>query len=95
MRTLKRLGAALKDARLSGYRFKVAGHTDAKGSKDYNQKLSERRAEAVRNYIAFQYDIELDRIEAAGFGKSRLLDPSKPEDGINRGVQMINLGEGG
>jgi outer membrane protein OmpA-like peptidoglycan-associated protein len=95
MLTLKRLGAALKDTRLSGYRFKIAGHTDAKGSAEYNQKLSERRAEAVRNYIVFQYDIEPDRIETAGFGKSQLLDPSKPEDGINRRVQVINLGEGG
>jgi outer membrane protein OmpA-like peptidoglycan-associated protein len=35
--TLKRLGAALKDTRLSGYRFKIAGHTDAKGSAEYNK----------------------------------------------------------
>ena len=92
--TLKRLGAALKDTRLSGYRFKIAGHTDAKGSAEYNQKLSERRAEAVRNYIVFQYDIEPDRIETVGFGKTQLLDPLKPEDGINRRVQIINIGEG-
>jgi outer membrane protein OmpA-like peptidoglycan-associated protein len=92
--TLKRLGAALKDTRLSGYRFKIAGHTDAKGSAEYNQKLSERRAEAVRDYIVFQYDIEPDRIETVGFGKTQLLDPSKPEDGINRRVQVINIGEG-
>jgi outer membrane protein OmpA-like peptidoglycan-associated protein len=92
--TLKRLGAALKDTRLSGYRFKIAGHTDAKGSAEYNKKLSERRAAAVRNYIMFQYDIEPDRIETAGFGKTHLLDPSKPEDGINRRVQVINIGEG-
>jgi outer membrane protein OmpA-like peptidoglycan-associated protein len=92
--TLKRLGAALKDTRLSGYRFKIAGHTDAKGSLGYNQKLSERRAEAVRNYLVFQYDIEPDRIETVGFGKTQLLDPSKPEDGINRRVQVINIGEG-
>ena len=94
MLTLKRLGAALKDTRLSSYRFKIAGHTDAKGSAEYNQKLSERRAEAVRSYLVFQYDLEPDRIEAAGFGKTQLLDPSKPEDGLNRRVQVINLGEG-
>jgi outer membrane protein OmpA-like peptidoglycan-associated protein len=91
--TLKRLGAALKDTRLSGYRFKIAGHTDATGSAEYNQRLSERRAEAVRNYLVFQYDLEPARIEAAGFGKTRLLVPSRPEDGINRRVQVINLGE--
>jgi outer membrane protein OmpA-like peptidoglycan-associated protein len=92
--TLKRLGAALKDTRLSSYRFKIAGHTDAKGSAEYNQKLSERRAEAVRNYLVFQYDLEPDRVETAGFGKTQLLDPLKPEDGINRRVQVINLGDG-
>ena len=94
MLTLKRLGAALKDPRLSGYRFKIAGHTDAKGSAEHNQKLSERRAAAVRNYLEFQYDIEPDRIETVGFGKTQLLDLSKPEDGINRRVQVINVGEG-
>jgi outer membrane protein OmpA-like peptidoglycan-associated protein len=94
MLTLKRLGAALKDSRLSSYRFKIAGHADAKGSFEYNQKLSERRAAAVRNYLVFQYDIEPDRIESVGFGKTQLLDPSKPEDAINRRVQVINVGEG-
>jgi outer membrane protein OmpA-like peptidoglycan-associated protein len=71
---LKRLGAALKDTRLNGYRFKIAGHTDAKGSAEYNQKLSERRAAAVRDYLVFQYDLEPDRIEVIGFGKTQLAD---------------------
>jgi outer membrane protein OmpA-like peptidoglycan-associated protein len=92
--TLKRLGTALKDTRLSDYRFRIAGRTDAKGSSEYNKKLSERRATAVRNYLLFQYDIEPNRIETVGFGKVQLLDPSKPEDGINRRVQIINIGEG-
>jgi outer membrane protein OmpA-like peptidoglycan-associated protein len=93
MLTLKRLGTALKDPRLGSYRFRIAGHTDAKGSAEYNQKLSERRAAAVRNYLVFQYDFEADRIETVGYGKSQLLDPTKPEDGINRRVQVINIGE--
>jgi outer membrane protein OmpA-like peptidoglycan-associated protein len=93
MLTLKRLGAALKDDRLNNYRFKIAGHTDAKGAAEYNQKLSERRAAAVRNYLVFQYEMEPDRIETVGLGKTQLLDPSKPEDGINRRVQVINLGD--
>jgi outer membrane protein OmpA-like peptidoglycan-associated protein len=92
--TLKRLGVALKDKRLSSYRFRIAGHTDAKSSAEYNQKLSERRAESVRNYLVFQYDIEPNRIETVGFGKVQLLDSSKPEDGINRRVQIINIGGG-
>jgi OmpA family len=46
--TLDRLGYALIDDRLKNFSFTIEGHTDAKGSADYNQKLSERRAEAVR-----------------------------------------------
>jgi outer membrane protein OmpA-like peptidoglycan-associated protein len=89
---LRRLGAALKNPRLASYRFKLAGHTDARGSVEYNQKLSERRAAAVRDYLIFQYDVESQRIEAVGLGKSQLADPSRPEDGINRRVQVINVG---
>lgn len=90
--TLRRLGAALKDRRLANYRFRVAGHTDAKGTAEYNQKLSERRAQAVRDYLVFQYDMEPGRLETAGHGFAQLVDPSRPEDGVNRRVQVLNLG---
>ena len=36
--------------------------------------------------------VETQRIEAVGLGKSQLADPSRPEDGINRRVQVINVG---
>ncbi|CAJ0860669.1 hypothetical protein AMST5_01323 [freshwater sediment metagenome] len=91
-RTLRNLGAALKDVRLAKSRFKIAGHTDAKGNAEYNQKLSEKRAQAVRDYLIFQYDVEPSRIEFVGYGKSQLADPAHPEDGANRRVQVINLG---
>lgn len=90
--TLRRLGDALKDPRLAQYRFKIAGHTDAKGTAEYNQKLSERRAQAVRDYLIFQYDLSPDRLETAGYGFTQLADPAHPEDGINRRVQVINIG---
>ena len=91
--TLKRLAAALKDPRLQGYRFQIAGHTDAVGSDSYNQALSERRAEAVRDNLVFYYDIDPARLTTVGYGKTKLLDPSKPTDGINRRVQITNLGK--
>ncbi len=90
---LKRLGAALKDPRLQSYRFQIAGHTDAVGSDSYNQALSERRAEAVRDHLVFYYDIDPARLTTVGYGKTKLLDPSKPTDGINRRVQITNLGK--
>jgi outer membrane protein OmpA-like peptidoglycan-associated protein len=89
--TLDQLGGALKDPRLAAFAFMVAGHTDAKGGVEYNQKLSERRAAAVRDYMISQYGIADERLSAVGYGKSQLLDPSRPEDGVNRRVQIINL----
>jgi outer membrane protein OmpA-like peptidoglycan-associated protein len=92
--TLNRLGTALADPRLATYRFRIAGHTDAKGSFEYNQKLSERRAAAVRNYIVAQFRVAPDRLESIGYGKTQLADPAHPEDGINRRVQVVNIGAG-
>jgi outer membrane protein OmpA-like peptidoglycan-associated protein len=88
--TLDQLGTALRDPRLGAFSFVIAGHTDAKGGVDFNQKLSERRAEAVRNYLIAQFSIAAERLTATGYGKSQLLDPDHPEDEVNRRVQVIN-----
>jgi OmpA-OmpF porin, OOP family len=50
--------------------IRVVGHTDRIGSDDYNQQLSERRANAVKNYLA-RHNVPGDRIEAVGKGKSQ------------------------
>ncbi len=89
--TLDRLGYALSDDRLKGFSFMIEGHTDAKGSAAYNQGLSERRAQSVREYLIAQFGIDAQRLSAKGFGKSYLLDPSRPEDGVNRRVQILNI----
>lgn len=90
---LDRLGAALKDPRLAGARFEVAGHTDGVGAKDYNQKLSELRAKAVLDYLTRKFGVAPERLVAVGFGSSRLRNPGNPADGANRRVQITNLGE--
>ncbi len=92
--TLDRLGQALKDQRLSGFSFMIAGHTDAKGGADFNQKLSERRAETVRQYLIAQYAVDANLLTAKGFGKQQLLDPAHPEDGVNRRVQVVDTTSG-
>ncbi len=89
--TLDRLGTALRDPRLAAFSFLIAGHTDAKGGVEFNQKLSERRAEAVSHYLVTQFGIAPARLSAKGYGKSQLLDPANPEDGVNRRVQVINV----
>lgn len=92
--TLDRLGAALKDRRLDGYSFMIAGHTDAKGGVDYNQRLSERRAESVRQYLIGQFGVEAAHLTAKGFGKQQPLDPQHPEDAVNRRVQVVDITPG-
>lgn len=90
---LQSLAVALKDPRLVNYRFEIAGHTDAVGTIEYNQKLSEARAKAVIEYLFQYHKLLADRLVPVGFGKSRPLDASRPNDGINRRVQITNIGE--
>jgi outer membrane protein OmpA-like peptidoglycan-associated protein len=91
---LDRLGFALVDDQLKEFSFMIEGHTDAKGGDGYNQNLSELRARAVQRYLIEHFGIAESRLLARGFGKTRLLDPSHPEDGVNRRVQVVNLTAG-
>ena len=66
---------------LSGTEFdtiRVEGHTDRLGSAAYNQKLSTRRAEAVRDYLINSGRIPAGKISAAGMGETAPV--TKPED---------------
>ena len=89
---LKQLRSALTSAALSKDRFMVAGHTDAKGNPQYNQQLSELRAEAVRRYLV-DNGVEPQRLQAVGYGAEHLAQPDRPEDAVNRRVEIRNLGE--
>src|SRR5208283_2380866 len=53
----------------SGLRVAVEGHTDSIGGDEYNRRLSEQRADAVRDYLVRQ-GINSDAITSSGFGKS-------------------------
>jgi outer membrane protein OmpA-like peptidoglycan-associated protein len=88
---LTTLGRALVDARLADDAFLIAGHTDAKGGDDYNLALSERRAEAVRQFLIDNFKIEPAKLVAKGFGRQRLKNPKLPLAGENRRVQIVNL----
>ena len=89
---LRQLRSALTSQALSKDRFMVAGHTDAKGNPQYNQQLSERRAEAVRRYLV-DNGVEPERLQAVGYGAEHLAQPDHPEDASNRRVEIRNLGE--
>jgi len=64
---------------------RVEGHTDATGSEDYNQRLSVRRAEAVKSALV-QRGVHGARIQAVGFGESM---PISSMDTLNRRVNVV------
>ncbi|MBU0883963.1 MAG: OmpA family protein [Gammaproteobacteria bacterium] len=67
----------------------VEGHTDAIGSDAYNQGLSERRANAVRDVLVNQHGISSSRVSSVGYGESRPVADNDSESGraINRRVE--------
>jgi OOP family OmpA-OmpF porin len=67
----------------------IEGHCDIRGTDEYNQRLSERRAKAVFNYFASK-GISKKRMRAVGFGRSRPLVPNTSEENMakNRRVEV-------
>ena len=67
----------------------VEGHTDSVGSDAYNQGLSERRANAVRDVLVNQYGVGSDRVNAVGYGETRPVADNASADGraVNRRVE--------
>jgi outer membrane protein OmpA-like peptidoglycan-associated protein len=96
-----RPGAREKLARVAGVllahpglHLEVEGHTDSVGGDSYNQGLSERRAESVRDYLV-QQGIQRDTIVAHGFGESQPVTTNDNASGRqqNRRVELIVSGE--
>jgi outer membrane protein OmpA-like peptidoglycan-associated protein len=88
------LGRALGDARLAGNTFLIAGHSDGKGSAEYNVDLSQQRAEAVRLYLITKFGIDPERLIARGMGAKQLKNAKDPLAAENRRVQIVNVSRG-
>jgi outer membrane protein OmpA-like peptidoglycan-associated protein len=93
--SLNELGKALSDPKLQGATFLIAGHTDAKGSDEYNLALSQRRAEAVKLFLIRTYRVDDARLSTIGFGKEQLKNKDNPFADENRRVQIVNTGAKG
>jgi outer membrane protein OmpA-like peptidoglycan-associated protein len=88
--TLDTLAEALKSPDLLESKFLINGHTDSKGSDEYNIKLSQLRANSVVVYLVSQHDIDKARFKAIGFGETALKNVEDGEDASNRRVEIIN-----
>jgi outer membrane protein OmpA-like peptidoglycan-associated protein len=96
-----RPGAREKMAKVSGIllahpslRIEVEGHTDSVGGEEYNQRLSEQRAAAVRDYLV-QNGIPMTNVTAVGFGKTRPVVSNDTAAGRqqNRRVELVVSGD--
>lgn len=74
-----------------GAEVTIEGHTDSQGSEELNLHLSQKRAEAVQNYLLANQVIAEDKINATGYGLSRPLAPNTTAEGRaqNRRIDII------
>jgi len=75
--------------------MQVAGHTDITGKADYNRKLSQRRAESVRDFLV-RYGFDKKRFACEGFGPDRPIADNATDEGKekNRRVEFNILKQG-
>jgi OOP family OmpA-OmpF porin len=90
--TVGRIADALHHPLLAGNRFLIVGHTDAQGKRLYNLELSQRRALSVTGMLISTFRVNPKRLIAMGLGEEQLFNKSKPNSGVNRRVELLNLG---
>jgi outer membrane protein OmpA-like peptidoglycan-associated protein len=85
------LGKTLTSDTLKGESFMVAGHTDGKGSAGYNQALSERRAQAVKDFLLANFPLKDEQLMVVGYGMEKLKDKKNRYADVNRRVEVVNI----
>jgi OOP family OmpA-OmpF porin len=67
----------------------IEGHTDSDGSDAYNQKLSQRRADAVKDMLVTRFSIDASRLSAKGYGESRPVASNATKDGKAQNRRVV------
>jgi OOP family OmpA-OmpF porin len=67
----------------------IEGHTDSKGSNAHNKRLSQRRADAVREVLVSKFGIDTGRLRAAGYGEERPIADNKTEAGRQKNRRVV------
>jgi outer membrane protein OmpA-like peptidoglycan-associated protein len=95
MESLRKLGTIIQ--RNPQLVFSIEGHSDSFGSDDYNQQLSEYRAESVKAWLVQSMAVDPSRLSARGFGKTKLIVPATGDpteenieaERMNRRVEIV------
>ncbi len=85
---LDELAAKIK-ADPQGAFFEIEGHTDAVGSKAYNEKLGMQRAEVVKRYLYEAHQIPLHRMNVISFGSEKPVAPNNTRDGRAQNRRVV------
>jgi outer membrane protein OmpA-like peptidoglycan-associated protein len=87
--TLKQIAAAFKEH--PELKAEIQGHTDNVGKADANLKLSQARAEAVRNLLTSEYGVNAEQLTAKGYGDTKPSGDNKTPEGRanNRRVELV------
>lgn len=84
------LVAAMISPELREHRFVIEGHTDARGNAAANRRLSQQRAEEVRQYLIL-LGVHASRLQAVGKGSSEPLNRQDPLAAENRRVRVVTI----
>ena len=71
--------------------IELEGHTDSRGAADYNQGLSERRANAVRQVLLDRFNVSAARVSASGFGESQPIASNDTDAGRADNRRVITV----
>lgn len=90
-RALDTVGDALASDKLASFRFGIEGYADPRGASARNLKLSQMRAESVRDYLVSAHNIDRARLEPVGKGDTEVLNKANLSAAENRRVTLVNL----
>jgi outer membrane protein OmpA-like peptidoglycan-associated protein len=80
---------AARKGKLNPGEIVIEGHADARGSTEYNKKLSQERAQAVVKHLVTAYGVESKALAPVGLGSEHLKDPGRPDAQVNRRVEFV------
>lgn len=86
-RALAEAGKALE--KYPKLEIEVEGHTDTRGEADYNLQLSQARAEAVREYLVLNYEVDAAKISARGYGETRPVTQERNEAEFKKNRRVV------
>ena len=91
--SLDRVARAFNSEQLSALKFAIEGHADPRGSADENMRLSQARADSVRNYLVAMKGVSPERLQAIGKGDRELLNTRVPIAPENRRVTFVTAAQ--